>query len=278
MTLLELLARGRAISRAWWFVPAVALVVVALLAHAWNEQRLAARAAVRLAEAAELRAKGFGAAIEVKEAQLRERIASEAGLKAEVERLKKASPGARPVAVVSGTTGPVAAGGTPRPSWPCSPAAPCRLTAPEKSEAPPGGASAEPPHDAAPGMNLAPTTPVCLLAEGDTGEVRGTAAAMRTRPGNLVVVGTAEAWRILPAPATRLFRGRLELDVSAVGPPRALGWGVGLYVGISRDGWAAGPALALPPVRWRGWQADVSVGAGVGPGGAWQGAGTAVLR
>jgi hypothetical protein len=259
----DLLVRGRAVASSWWFVPALALVVVALLAAAWNGQRLAARAAVRLAEAADLRAKGFGAAVEVKEAQLKERIASAAGLKAEVERLKKASPGSRPVVVASGTTGPLVAAGAARPG---------------NDGAPSAGAPVEPAHDAPPDVSPHLTPPVCLLAVGDAVELRANAAALRTPAGNLVVVGTAEAWRLQPAPAARLFGGPLKLDISALPPPSSLGWGVGLMASASRSGWAAGPMLSPPPWVVLGYQVEALAGAGIGPSGDWSAVLAALVR
>jgi hypothetical protein len=99
--------------------------------------------------------------------------------------------------------------------------------------------------------------------------------------GARLVVGAASAYRVTPEPRARLFGGPFRAalsEASSVATPGAPGWGAGVYVGLSRDGWAAGPALALPPVRLWGLQGEVVVGAGLGSNGVWAGSGTALVR
>jgi hypothetical protein len=266
VTLSDLLARGRTLVRSWWAVPALALVVCLLLVSAWNGQRRARGAAERAAEAAELRAAGLAVAADLTARQLRARVAElEAGsadLKAELERVRHASPGARPVGTVSATTGPVPAGGPTRPPWPCAPVAPCPVT-PDAPPVDPG-----PP----------PALQACLLAAGDTGEVRVLGAALATRAGNLVVVGAAEAWRLDPGPPARLFGGPLQVKVSREAPVGTPGWGVGVVALAGRSGWAAGPAISPPPLSFWGLQLEALAGAGVGPGGEWAATGIGLVR
>lgn len=250
----------------WWFVPAVALVVIGLLVHAWNGERTARGAAERAAEAAELEAKGVKRAAEATEAQLRARLAEAIGqvegLGAEVERIKKAAPGARPVSVWTGTTGSVVVGGIPRPgNWPCSPAAPCPSNEAEKSATP-----AEPAETA---RNTPRNIPECVLAVGDRAEIRAGGATLETVKGNQLPVAVATAYRTWPLPETKIFGNRLVLDVSVAPPARPLGWGVGLMATAGRSGWAAGPALSPPPWVVLGVQLEALAGAGVGPTGDW---------
>jgi hypothetical protein len=96
-----------------------------------------------------------------------------------------------------------------------------------------------------------------------------------------VVVGAAEAWRLGPGPPARLFGGPLRAPVEEAlveAAPRLPRWGAGLAAFAGRDGWAVGPALALPPLRLWGFQGEAVLGAGAGPGGAWQVGATAVVR
>ena len=266
MTLADLLSRGRALARSWWAVPALALLVVLALVWAWNGQRRAAGEAERALEAAELRAAGMAVAGEATARQLRARVAElEAGsadLAAELERVRRAAPGARPVGTATATTGPVPAGGPARPPWPCAPVAPC----PMPPEAPAG--------PTVPAQAL----PACLLAPGDTGEVRVSGAALATRAGNLAVVGAAEAWRLEPGPPARLFGGPLQVDVVREKQRAGPGWGVGLVASAGRAGWSAGPAISPPPLALFGLQLEALVGAGVGQGGEWAATAAGLVR
>lgn len=112
-----------------------------------------------------------------------------ASLAAEVERLRRTARRTRVVRVTRASTGSVAATGSPR-------------------------------------LEPAPQPRACLLSLGDTGEVRVVEAVLETGAGNRVLVGTAEAWRLTPAPATALISGqfRAELTESLEEPVPPAGW------------------------------------------------------
>jgi hypothetical protein len=228
--------------RSWWFVPAIALVVVALLVSAWDGKRNAAALAERRAEAAELAAKGITVAREASERELKARLAAAKGLSTdlagEVARLEAASPGARPVAVFSGSTGALPAAPQPKPPAVTSASEPASAT-------------------------------VCLFRSTDKGSIFLSGTTMETQAGNRVMLAVAEAYRVEPEPRIKLFGGPLKLDISVAAPPRSLGWGVGLMASASRSGWAVGPMLSPPPWVVLGVQLEALAAAGIGPTGDW---------
>lgn len=196
MAAADLLARGR-VALAWRWTPVIALALLAaLLVHRLDAGRRAESERARLAEAAELEAKGQLVAAMSSRAELQaaaRRLADEnADLAAALEKAQKAAPGARPVLVIQGSTGPLPVAGAARPS-------------------PPSGGTAP-----------APAAPSCLLALGDKGEIRSDAVVLRTNAGNLVFVGTAAAWRVEPGPPERLFGGQILGKVTAEAPPAPL--------------------------------------------------------
>jgi hypothetical protein len=263
MTALALL--GKAKGAAAWLVarPRVALVlgvalVALLLVVAWNRARSAEERADaaearerRAAEASRLKAAGFVVAVGRDRAEMQQQLVAllgeRDGLAAEVERFRAAAQGARAVAIVRAETGTLTAAGDPR------------------------GSSCQ-------------EAPACLLAAGDQGTVQVDSVTMETRDGNKVVVGEAEVWRTSPSPRTRLFAGTFQAPVTRVSveePPRprsAPRWGVGAWVGVGRDGWAVGPAVALPAARLGPLQFEAVIGGGLGPSGAFQGGASGVVR
>jgi hypothetical protein len=256
--------RLRAILTAWWFLPLLLLLAGLWLAWQLNAGRESEATARRLADEARLRAEGILVVEQAKgrdlEAEARRLGARVPELEAELERARKAAPGARVTGTVSTSTGGVVAGGSPRPGPACPAAAP-----PAAAPAPPSG----------------PPAPACVLADGDVGEIRVDQVAMETREGAQLLVGSTSAWRLDPGPATKVMSGSFRSALSTAKtepPPAPPGWGAGLYAGVSREGWALGPALALPPARLWALQLEVVLGAGVGPGGVWTGAGTALAR
>jgi hypothetical protein len=227
--------------RRW--TPVVVLVLLFAGALACLERgRRGAREAGRLAEAEALRQAGIAVAAQTDSVGVRGALQAQlrrsAELAAEVAKLKRASPGVRPVATTTATTGPV----------------------------PVSGAAA------IPGSALR-----CVLFEGDQGEVRLASATFATRGGNLVFVGAAEAWRASPAPAVRLFVGALAAETTVERVPVAPGWGGGLSGSVGSDGWMAGAAVALPPARLWGWQGEAVLRAEMGPTG-WSAGATGVVR
>jgi hypothetical protein len=106
---------------------------------------------------------------------------------------------------------------------------------------------------------------------------------LETGKGNRILVGTAAAWRLSPGPATRLFGGpfRAELtEVVTAAPPSAARarWGAGGWLGLGRDGWAAGPAVAWTAARAWGTELELVAGGGVGSGGLWGGSVLVLVR
>jgi hypothetical protein len=163
--------------------------------------------AAKRAEAAELTAKHFQVAAEAGAKDLAAAADGIAGLKAEVARLQKESPGAKLKTVIRWRTVYLPAGGEARP--------------PETPGAPP---------------------PVCVLARGDQGQIRVDAVRAETRAGNVVAIGQAEAVRVAPPPETVLFGGPFEAALSsyteaAITPaPR---WSLGARGWWRNPGWTA---------------------------------------
>jgi hypothetical protein len=287
-----LLARARALAASPWALPALlALGGLVLTCGLDAGRRAEARAAAaeaelrRHAEARELEAHGLLVAERARTADLersaREMLAGRDALAAELARVRAAAPGGRVGATLEGSTGSVTAGGAPRP-------ADAPVSESGGTVSPPGAREdverSSPPAASA---SLAPGFPqpnVCVLAAGDRGELRLAGVVWETKAGNLVPVLEAEAWRVEPAPATRLLGGLLRPDLSRLqvaapsAPEREAGWGAGVLAWAGQGGWAVGPAVALPPARlWR-LQLEVLAGAAAGPTGTWGAGGSAVIR
>jgi hypothetical protein len=217
-------------------------------------------ASARAEEEAALRAAGLTVERDAVQGELARAASDAKELRGQLEAARRADPGVRVVEVIRWRTRPEAAGGAPR------------------DPAPAGGGAAVPPVQPATGV---PAGVGCLLVAGDLGEVRVVEAQLQGDAGARVVVGSAEAWRVDPGPPTRLFGGPLRTPVELAvveperRPPR---WGAGAAAFAGPGGWAVGPAIALPPLRLWGWQAEVVVGAGAGPSGAWQAGATGIVR
>jgi hypothetical protein len=266
-----LLTRAHSLAASRWALPAL-LVVVALAVTCQLEQgrRTADRARAaelelrRQAEARELEAEGLLVAERRKAGWLEENAAElldqHHELAAEVDRLRRASPGARPVATVDLRTGPAAVSPGPRAQE---------------------GAAAAQRHDplAADGAGA----PSCVLYEGDQGEVRVAGVVYETKAGNRVPILSLEAWRLTP-PEAPLFGGPVRADLSRLStlapepPEREAGWGGGVVALGTGQGWAVGPLVAAPPLRlWR-VQVEAAGGAAAGPSGTWGAVATAIGR
>jgi Sec-independent protein translocase protein TatA len=235
-------------SRVSWAKLAVLLAVVVLLVVAWTRAKQATDALAKERDAARLALAGFKVAAETSERGLKASLADltrqSADLAAEVERLKKASPGAKPTSVFTGSTG--------------------ALPATPPSIVPVPGAD--------------PTATVCLFKSTDKGSVFVSGATLETRAGNRVMVAVIDAYRVDPAPSIHLFGGPLKLDVAVEAEPNPKRWGAGVGAWAGSWGWAVGPALALPPLRTRWVDVEVVVAAGLSPNGSWLGSGTAIAR
>jgi hypothetical protein len=253
--------------RSRWTLPAVLVVAALVLSGKLDAGRRAAERAraaeaeiARLAEAGRLDAQGLLVAERVKRAELEagaaELLERHADLAAEVERLKRAAPGARPVATVNLRTGPVAV----------SPGSGSQE-----------GAAAAQRHD--PTAADSAGAPACVLHAGDQGEVRVAGVVYETKAGNRVPILALEAWRLNPD--ALLFGGVARgawAEREPDPPAREAGWGGGVMAIGTGSGWAAGPLIAAPPLRlWR-LQLEAAGGAAAGPSGTWAAVATAVAR
>ena len=246
---------------------AVLLLVVAGLVVAvylgvgyFNALRSRASEAERKAEAAELKAQGFAVAADTSQKQLDATAAANQLLQVEIERLKKASPGAHVVGTVTGTTHLVA--------FPIPPSA-----LPPDSSPPASG-----------GVASAAGPRPCALYFDEPVEIRLDGALMKTEGGNLVAAGVASLW-ILPRGETetrKILDAPLTLKVQAAAPEKALGWGAGIaLVGSSGPGggsWWAGPIVSPPSVSFLGLDLSALVGGGAGANGTWGGLAGALVR
>ncbi|MEI6225606.1 MAG: hypothetical protein WCS72_12675 [Deltaproteobacteria bacterium] len=247
-----------------WAVLAVGIAVVVVLVYLGvgylNSLRSRASEAERKAEGAELRAQGFAVAADTSQKQLDATAAANQLLHLEVERLKKASPGAHVVGTVTGTTHLVA--------FPIPPSA-----LPPDSSPPASG-----------GVASAAGPRPCALYFDEPLEIRIDGAALHTEGGNLILAGVASVW-IVPRGDTetrKILDAPLTLKVQAAAPEKALGWGAGIaLVGSSGPGggsWWAGPIVSPPSVSFLGLDLSALVGGGVGANGAWGGLAGALVR
>ena len=172
-----------------WLLLLAALVAAGAGAYYLQRQRVVEAEARRGAEAEALRAAGQ-VVVERRdhdhlEAEVERLTEINAELAAALARARRAAPGARPVAVASASTGPVVV------------EAPQKILTPGVNE-----------------IDRAPDVP-CLLAAGDRAELRVDEVVLETRAGNRVLVGAASAWRLEPAPVTRLFSGPFSAPLAS---------------------------------------------------------------
>jgi hypothetical protein len=239
-----------------WLLPIGLVLAVGALVWVFNDRRGLARTLEREREASALDAAGVARAHEATRGQLADQVAANEALRLEVERIKAASPGARPIGTASGTTGAMVVG----------PAAAGAL-----AFSPPATSGAVP---------SSPVPALCRVLEGDGLEVRFAGAVLETRAGNLAVAAVGSAWRV-PAGGgapSLLVEGPLRLDVSALPRPGGPGWGGGLLVLGLPGGWAAGPLVSPPPLSVFGFDLSLLAGAAVGPAGSWAGMVGALVR
>lgn len=232
MTALDLLDRARAVAGSRWLPVVLVAILAALLAHSLNAGRMAESEARRLAEVDALHQAGIATAAQQDARGTRMALADElARSKALADEVAKLKKASPGVRPVSVTTGTTGA---------------IPVT---------GGVL--------PGSSLR-----CVLFEGDKGEIRLASASFATRGGNTVFVGAAEAWRSEPSPAL-LFGGALAAETTIERPTLSPGWGFGAGVTFSREGWAAGPVVGIPPARLLGRSIEASAGIGIGSNSMW---------
>jgi hypothetical protein len=191
------------------------LVLVMMLKHE-KAERLAAE---RQVEATELKAKGDLVAEDTKAAGLKKDLASLevefAGLQAALDDAKKKSGATKLVEADKFETTPV-------------------LVPYESSASADGG---------------------CVLAAGESGEIRIAEFRLQTKLGNVVAGGVAEAWRVAPGEPARLFSSEfsattslMNVDLSQVVAPKAPGWGLGPWATGSTVSGVGGGLVGTTPV------------------------------
>jgi hypothetical protein len=233
--------------RRWW---PVLLLALAVLGSAWYINHLRGR--VQDAEVARdqaaLRAAGASAVLQATNAELRATVAQlereNAGLEAEVDRIRRALPGAEVVGTASGSTGPLPL-----------PAGTLVLAPPSSPGSPQGAAAATP----------------CLLTPGDRLELVLAAVALEGESGQAAVAATMRAMRH-PAGGGEpvlLVEGPAKLDLKLRSQARSAGIGVGAVLVGGRSGWWVGPLFSPTPFRLWSLEGSVLLGAGAGPGGDW---------
>lgn len=220
----------------WLLVVLLAAVSCAVISWALKRDAAEHEDRAREVEARELESQDLVVAAQTEQQKLRDQVAdleaSNSDLRSALDRARKAAPGVREVSVVQASTGHVTASGQARPET--------------TEECPP-----------------------CLLAEGDTAEIRVDQVELETKAGNHVVVGAAECRRVAPPPETRLAGGPFEASLTTAAieseaKPDSRGWGVGPTVMASNAGVAYGLAVSAPPLNVFGIDFEVGVAGGVG--------------
>lgn len=160
------------------------------------------------------------------EARLRTLAEQHQALNVELEKVKKATPKVKIVRVIETSIGTVVASGSP-------------VDTPVV--APTTGLGTE---------GIPPESPLCLLSQGDKATIWIREVELKTERDNHILIGEAEAWRLFPTPATRLFEGPFNASLTIAEkdkPPHETQWSTGelaLFSGIAASiglglGWLA---------------------------------------
>jgi hypothetical protein len=239
-----------------WLLPIAALLVLLAAVALWNHQHQQLIDARRAAEAAQLQLRGQIVTAQESAGALKADVAKllseNAGLRSAYDAARAAAPGAQPIHAGRLSTGAVEVAEAPRAAEPPAPAA--EAEGASTAAGPVGGAGQA----------------ACVLAAGDAASIEVQEVTLQTKQGNILVVGTAAAWRE-SAPRARLFGGKFQSTASSASglvpasPPR---WGAGVGGLCMAAGCAAGPVLALPPWRILGFQVETTLGVLVGGPGA----------
>lgn len=237
-----------ALAAHWRAVAVVALASFAVLAYrGCAAERLRANGATAQAQEANARLK----------AEFEGALASVRGLSAELGKRIDAKPGAEPVAVFSGSS-----------SRQVVPAQHPLPVAPASANALPAASAGEP--------------PPCVLSVGEGYEFHLSGVELKAKDGGHSILadvsieadGGLHLSAVVEAPVT-LPPVDLTPAPDAVRTPGGLGFGATGALGL--QGWAVGPAVALPPLRFLGFEASTTLGATFGPGGS-QGLATVTVR
>ena len=234
----------------WLLVVALALGCAWLVRRAWNAEGEAAQAIEARELAAQDQIVGLRTTVEQLTKEQTTLTNHDAELQDALDAARKAASGAKVVRVVRASTGPMVVGGEPRE---------CPVSASTQQ------------------------CPTCLLAVGDSVEVRVNEIDIETKADNRVAVGTGECLRVSPPPETSLARGPFEAKLTTVSqleeprPASDPGLGLGVAAFASGKGTALGVAISPPPLRIWALQLDLTIAGGTGNGGP-HGAATVIGR
>lgn len=266
----------------WLLAALLALGCVSTIVYAVRQERERAAALSREDEAARIREENLKGVVLVEqkhardvEAELAKAMKRIPELEAAVERARKASPGAKAVAVIQASTGPIeipiAENIKCVGKW-------CTSTENNSTQDQVGPLTSLPRGDrttpASPSVAGSPNQPSgqrpCSLFEGESIELRIDEALLETRAGNQLVAGAASVWHL--DPEYRIAGGPFQAKVSTASgerevSPRRAGWGVGPSVWGSSSGLAYGAILSPPPLDVGRLQVEVAAGLGFGSGG-----------
>lgn len=247
----------------WVVIPACAVLCLLLMAYALSKNHRALDAANRRAENSDLALKQQIVAHQETKAQLDTALASLLKQKPQVAEAvsdaKAAAPSAKPVAVVSLATKPVAVVDAPRsiepePPHP-EPLPPCiGIYTPDGM----GGwycAQKELPKQ------------TCVLTSHDQVSFKISQVVLKTDLGNSLVAGNAELWREVPNPAL-LASGKFSSslsDVQTLAPPAEPRWGASLDGACGASGCGLGASVLFPPWRVMGKSLEARLGGLTGP-------------
>lgn len=212
-----------------WIYRAAVLIIILLLAYAWNSAHRDREALSKELERQKLAAAGLIAEKDAKQRDLdkaeKEIVSQNELFRNEKERLQRALD-AKPkvVEVIKWRTEP-------------TPVGPGDQTCPEGKKA--------------------------VLLEGDKGHIEASEVTYRTEENNHVFLATASCWRDTPT-KLKLFENvvRAPVDVALMAeqkPP--FRWGGGVMAAASSDKAGLGPVLLFPTYEFLGVQLDASAGA-----------------
>lgn len=239
----------------------LALVVGVCAVLGWQQMRIgqlraAAAEQARQAERDALAREGALLAAETGQHEA-ERLA--AGLRDQIDAIRRTAPDVRVVASGRVSTGKI-------------------VTRPLAT---PLGPSPEPGDESPPSPgSTSPADSQCVLAAGESAELGAEFAGLETGAGNHVLVGTLWA----EARGSRILAGPIRADVSRwivvpqVAPPKRPGWGLGVAIGAGPRGAWYGLAASPPPWRVRSLQAELVGQAGASASGAWQASVAGLVR
>lgn len=263
-----------------WLLVAALTAGAGVLVYQLRAAQVRAGEVQRLAEAERLRAAGLAVVEYVEDDELARRVLDlEDALGEALASAERAAPGSRPVSVVRASTGPVIARGVARRADKSNASARqdgdigerdcARLRAIARDCSPIEAAGVVP---AQAGASSSHDAPACLLAHGDTAEIRVDQVTLETRRGGQYVLGAASAWRLSPGPVSRVAGGIFSARVTTAAgvapePPALAGWGVGGAVLGTAQGVGLGLAVAAPPVTLWGVSLEPSAIVGWGSGG-----------